>query len=468
MMSNNRNDDCDHKDPSVPDSQRRKLLGGLAAAAGISLLPSCGGGGDSSSLVATAALPDPGQSGIDHIVVVMMENRSFDHYLGWLPGADGKQAGLSFADRNGKISSTYPLAPEFQGCAYQDPDQSHEGGITEYNNGKCDGFLLTSSDTFPIGYYRQEDLSFHGQAAPAWTVYDRYFCSIMAETEPNRFYMHSAQTPAIHNKDVRPAIAAQMPTIWDKLSAAGVSGKYYYSDVPYLASYGSKYAHISQPLDQFLAAAAAGTLPNVSYVDPAFVGNGTQNDDHPFGDIRDGQAFMNQIYGAVTQSPQWPKTALFFIYDEWGGFFDHVPPPFAGVIPPFDLAAFKAINETPSSQLGFRIPAMAVSPFARRGYVAHDQYDHTSILKMIEWRFGLTPLTVRDAQAANIAESFDFQSGANVSAPAFTVPSGPFGKTCAPKSLAAGSAAAAIRAEHNENVQKLAQLAQQHGFWVAT
>ena len=470
-MSNSRNDDRDHKNPSAHDAQRRKVVGGLAAAAGMSLLPACGSSSSPSdeSGAAAVALPDPAQSGIDHIVVVMMENRSFDHYLGWLPGADGKQAGLSFTDSNGKTSSTYPLAPEFQGCAYQDPDHSHEGGVTEYNNGKCDGFLLTSSDTFPIGYYRQEDLSFHGQAAPAWTVYDRFFCGIMAETDPNRFYMHSAQTPAIHNADVSLATTANLPAIWDKLSAAGVSGKYYYSDVPFVALFGLKYLGIAQPFDLFLADAAAGTLPSVSYIDPSFIGegSGTSKDDHPFADIRDGQAFMNSIYNAVTKSPLWPKTALFFIYDEWGGFFDHVPPPFTGVIPAFDQAAFEAINETPSSQLGFRIPAMAVSPFARRSYVAHGQYDHTSILKMIEWRFGLTPLTVRDAAAANIAESFDFQSGPNLTAPVFTVPTGPFGEACSSSSLAPGSAAAEIRAKHNEDMQKLKTLAQQQGFWVA-
>lgn len=468
-MSKSRNNDRDAS--GAPDSQRRKVVGGLAAAAGMGLLPACGSSSPSSSSSSQAAvLPDPAQSGIDHIIVVMMENRSFDHYLGWLPGADGKQAGLSYTDKNGTTSSTYALAPNYQGCEDQDPDHSHEGGVTQYNNGACDGFLLTSPDTFPIGYYRQQDLSFHGQAAPAWTVYDRYFCGIMAETYPNRFYMHSAQTSAIHNSDATTlsglANTANMPAIWDKLQAAGLSGNYYYSDIPVTALYGLKYLGLSLPFDSFLLQAAAGTLPSVSYIDPSFLGegSGTSKDDHPFADIRDGQAFMSQIYNAVTTGPLWSKTALFFIYDEWGGFFDHVPPPFTGVIPAFDQAAFEAIDETPSSQLGFRIPAMAVSPYARQGYVAHGQYDHTSILKMIEWRFGLTPLTVRDAAAANIAESFDFQSAPLAKAPAFTVPAGPFGQSCSSSSLAAGSEAAAIRARHIAEMKTLKNLAQQYGF----
>src|SRR5439155_11634829 len=85
-----------------------------------------------------AALPSPARSGIDHIVVVMMENRSFDHLLGWLPGADGKQAGLSYSDSSGVAHATYPLAPDFQGCGHPDPDHSYAGGRVQYNNGACD------------------------------------------------------------------------------------------------------------------------------------------------------------------------------------------------------------------------------------------------------------------------------------------------------------------------------------------
>jgi phospholipase C len=475
----------DKKDPksgSATDLQRRKLMAGVAAAAGVAMIDGCGSSeGPSGSASGSGAqpipgtsdptaLPNPADSGIEHIIVVMMENRSFDHYLGWLPGADGKQAGLSYTDANGKTSSTYPLAPEFQGCAYQDPDHSHEGGLKQYNNGKNDGFLLTSPDIFPIGYYRQEDLPFHGQAATAWTTYDRYFCGILAETYPNRFYMHSAQTPVLHNSEATSVsgleATSQLPAIWDKLSAAGLTGTYYFSDIPFTALYGAKYLDISQPFDAFLLACEAGTLPNVSYIDPAFEdeGSGTSKDDHPFADIRNGQAFLNQIYSAVTSSPLWSKTALFITYDEWGGFFDHVPPPMAGVIPAADLAAFQADNETPSSLLGFRVPTLTISPYARRGYISNTQYDHTSILKMIEWRWNLTPLTVRDTQANNIARSFDFSSPPNLEAPSFNVPTGPFGETCSSSSLAAGSHAAAIREQHFIEYRKLRELAIKQGF----
>src|ERR1043166_6713841 len=125
----------------------------------------------------------PNHSGIDHIIVVMMENRSFDHFLGWLPGADGRQTGLVYRDHNGMPHMTAPLAPDYQGCGHPDPDHSYAGGRVEYDNGACDGWLRAgNNDDYAIGYYTQNDLSFLGKAAPAWTVCDRYFAPIMAGT----------------------------------------------------------------------------------------------------------------------------------------------------------------------------------------------------------------------------------------------------------------------------------------------
>jgi phospholipase C len=184
---------------------------------------------------------------------------------------------------------------------------------------------------------------------------------------------------------------------------------------------------MTKPFNQFLADAAAGTLPNVAYVDPSFAGEttDTSNDDHPHADIRDGEAFLNQIYDALRNSPNWSKTVLIINFDEWGGFYDHVPPPLA----PIPLASAAAGDV--DGRLGFRVPCIVISPYARRNFIAHGQYDHTSILKMIEWRFGLPPLSVRDATANNLAEVLNLGSP-NLTAPAFTVPSGPFGTPCSP------------------------------------
>ncbi len=134
------------------------------------------------------ALPLPGQSGIEHIVLVMMENRSFDHFLGWLPGANGEQAGLSYLDPSGALHPTYPLAPDYQGCGHTDPDHSYSGGRVQYDDGRCDGWLLdTSNDIYSIGYYTQNDLAFLGHAATTWTVCDNYYPAILGPTFPNRF-----------------------------------------------------------------------------------------------------------------------------------------------------------------------------------------------------------------------------------------------------------------------------------------
>ena len=378
------------------------------------------------------SLPPPDAAGFEHVVVVMMENRSFDHFFGWLTGSNGEQAGLNYKDSSGVSHPTHTLAPDYQGCGFLDPGHSYSDGRVQYHNGRCDGFLFDGSDSstaspnqandiFAIGYYGQSDLPFLGAAGPAFTVLDNYFCGIMAETYPNRFYMHAAQTDRLMNNTT----TSTLPTIWDRLQAKGLSGRYYFNDLPFLALWGTKYANISKPFSQFLADAKAGTLPNVAYVDPGFAGEttDTSNDDHPHGDIRDGEAFLNQIYDAVRNSPNWSKTVLIINFDEWGGFFDHVPPPLAPIPPA------TAIAGDTDGRLGFRVPCVVISPYARRNFVGHEQFDHTSILKMIEWRFGLPPLTVRDQTANNLADVLNLASP-DVATPAFTVPSGPFGKNC--------------------------------------
>src|SRR5258707_4026656 len=150
----------------------------------------------------TASLPPPAQSGIDHVVVVMMENRSFDHFLGWLPGADGKQAGLTYTDTKGAAHPTFALAPDFQGCSYRDPDHSYEGARVEWNNGACDGWLR-ANDLWSIGYYRKQDLPFLGKAAPAFTTCDNFYASFMGPTFPNRIYSLSGVTDRLSNTTVR-------------------------------------------------------------------------------------------------------------------------------------------------------------------------------------------------------------------------------------------------------------------------
>jgi phospholipase C len=159
-------------------------------------------------------------------------------------------------------------------------------------------------------------------------------------------------------------------------------------------------------------------------------------------DVRNGQDFLNRVYTAVTNSPNWPNTVMVINYDEWGGFFDHVPPTIAPV-PPADAALGS------DGLRGFRTPAMLISPWSRRGAVVHGLYDHTSVLNMIEWRWQLRPLTVRDATANNLAETLDL-TRPNYNAPQFNVPEGFFGP-CPVAGLP-------------ESLERLIALAQQFGF----
>jgi phospholipase C len=358
---------------------------------------------------ANAALPSPASSGIEHVVVVMMENRSFDHLLGWLPNANGRQADLAYINGSGNAQSTQHLG-YYVGCTHPDPDHSYSGGRSEYDDGKMDGWLRTSSnDSFCIGYYEEADLPLFGTLARNFTTLDNYFPSILSPTFPNRVFQHAAQTDRLSNT----LDSATLPTIWDRLRAAGVSGRYYYSNVPFLALWGLKYRGISALYAQFLADAAAGTLPAVSFVDPRFtiLDDGTGNDDHPHADLRKGEIFLREIVTALAMSSAWDNTVLVINRDEWGGFFDHVPPP--RVIAPnavdTDLVNGQAL-------LGCRVPTLVVSPFARGNptgpRINSLLYDHTSVLKLIEWRWGLAPLTSRDAsnEVGNLAAALDFNA----------------------------------------------------------
>src|SRR2546426_5298755 len=398
---------------------RRKFLESAAIGVGAAAL---GRHGALAEQFTAPALPNPDDSGIDHVVVVMMENRSFDHILGWLPGADGKQAGLTYFDRAGLPHATHSLAPDYQGCGHSDPDHSYDGARVEYDGGACDGWMRAGdNDEYAIGYYGANDVPFFARAATDWTACDRYFAAIMGPTFPNRMYQHAAQTDRLSNT-FEPST---LPTIWDRLAAAGLTGRYYFSDAPFLGLWGLKYSSISRTFDRFLEDCANGTLPQLSYVDPKFIdeASGTSNDDHPFSDIRNGEVFMNTVYSAVTTGPNWKHTVLVITFDEWGGFFEHVPPP-AAPIPDASAAAGDR-----DGLLGFRLPCLVISPLAPRGVVSHTPFDHTSILRLIEWRWNLEPLTVRDATANNLATALDFGKP-NRTAPLYAIPPGPYGGAC--------------------------------------
>jgi phospholipase C len=401
-----------------PDAfmRRRDFLARAAALAGAASLATVL---PADTVVAEAArhglraLPSPRNVPINTFVVLMMENRSFDHYLGWYPNADGKTAGLHYPDATGHQVATHHLTSDFQGCDFRDPDHSWDGGRHQYDNGRMDGFVQgnaqgTGSDAFAAGYYLKRDVAFIPYAAQAYTLYDRWFCSIMDSTFPNRHYQWGAQDGGTKGNQLPPQTDERTgftwETIFDRALAHGLTARYYASDEPFAALYGQRGLSWTHPVAQFYDDAAAGTLPNIAFVDPAFVGEdqGVSGDEHPHGDIRVGQAFMSDIVHAFMESRQYRHGALFIDYDEWGGFFDHVKPRF---VP--DDRQNRDINKS-WGMTGFRIPGVCVSPFTRRGGVNHMQLTHESILKLISYRFGVGNLNKRHRNATNIGRSMDF------------------------------------------------------------
>ncbi|HXA27987.1 MAG TPA: alkaline phosphatase family protein [Candidatus Angelobacter sp.] len=367
---------------------------------------------------AVGPLPPPGQSGIEHIVVVCMENRSFDHYLGWVPGATGQQSGLSYLDDSGVAHPTHRLTDTWTGCGFNDPDHSYDGARTQFDNGAIDGFRRGANDDYALGYYTAADIPFHAALVKQFSICDHWFASFLGPTFPNRMYTHAAGTDRIDNNlpVIQGTSLSTMPTIWDRLSAAGVSANYYFSDEPFLALWGTKYLPISLPSAAFFAQAATGTLPSYSYLDPGFVDeeSGSSYDDHPHSDIRRGEAFLGRVVNALISSPCWSKTVLVITYDEWGGFFDTVVPPVLPADTTTSLTGEPAVFD--HNKAGFRVPAYVISPFSPVGGIDTTQYDHTSILKLVEWRFGLSSLTPRDSAANNPAAMLDF-TAPNLNAP---------------------------------------------------
>jgi len=441
---------------------RRNFLRGVLGAAGGAILTLDSALSDQRLFAQgkrEADVLNSGKNEVDHVIVVMMENRSFDHLLGWLPNADGHQAGLTYVDSQGVAHQTYPLAPDYTGCPHPDPTHSYNGGRTEYDNAMMDGFLRAgNNDVYSIGYYREQDLPFYSALARNYTSFDRYFCSILSSTFPNRIFQYAAQTDRLSNTEA----ISTLPTIWDRLAQAGVSARYYYSNIPFLALWGAKYIPISATYQQFLIDAASGNLPAVCFIDPRYttVDAGDGNDDHPHADMRAGEAFMAEVFHAVSNSVVWPNTVLIFTFDEWGGFFDHVPPP--RVVAPNNVDP-DLVNG--NALLGFRVPPVVVSPFTKgdpqNPRVMHQVFDHTSILKLIEWRFGLKPLTARDAseQIGNLKIALKL-SQPDASIPSLPAPL-PFVPLACPQGNVFGDT---FGSEESTDMQSLEQLAASYGW----
>jgi len=415
----------------------------LAAAAGATALGVSGCGGETETCATgpdgrvTCALPEPAEVPFDTVVVLMMENRSFDHMLGWLPGANGRQDGLVYVDEAGISHATWPIAPDFQGCRYQDPDHTWKGIAIQYADGRCDGFLKTREDRsrpqdlYPVSYYRKQDLPILAALAEGYTTFDNYFCSMQGPTWENRLYQLTGTTQVGMDEVIGhfPRNDAERPctigtAIFDRLREAGVRTAYYYHGEPMTGLFKSKrYDDISLPIERFFEDARRGALPNVVFVDPDYTDAaedaGTSNDYHHRGSVLVAEGFVASVYNALKDGPQWGRMVFVLNFDEHGGFFDHVVPP-----PCQDDTVQTVPGPFPDlKRLGFRVPAIAMGPFAPRKVETAGPYEHCSVLRMIEWRWNLEPMTTRDRTAKNLADALDFKNRrAALALPPFTPP----------------------------------------------
>jgi phospholipase C len=455
---------------SESDLSRRDFLERTAYGAGLAGMAASLPAGTVLAEAAQAAhrrshMPSRRNMKIDHFVILMMENRSFDHYFGWNPDADGIQQ-QTFRAPDGRMVPTQHFSTlgtggvEYKGCGHEDPGHGWDSGRAELRG----GFLAEGSgnDELALTYYNKGELGFLHDAARKYTMYDRFFCSLLASTWPNRYYKWSAQSGG--RKDNTPPFDTggnQWETIFDRAIDHGVSARYYNSDLPFSAVWGSRGSAWTNPISRYYDDCAAGKLPNIAIVDPPFKdgggGDGLSADEHPLGDTRLGQAFMADVVNAFVSSPNYRRGIIFVVYDEWGGFFDHVRPPRV-----VDGRA-SSNPEEDFAQMGFRIPPVVISPYTRgkkdrtHYRVDHATYGHESILKLISYRFGLGYLNKRHRYARNIGRGFDWKH------PDFMPPKLPDPPTIAtrPCGLGGGDVNDSERA-HESDLAALEELALRH------
>ena len=344
---------------------------------------------------------------VDHIVVLMMENRSFDHMLGFLTldegrtDVEGPPPGLS----NSVQGVSYPVQPatSTQLVKAQDPSHGSLSVAAQIAGGKMSGFAKNYVDTRPhppyrgdspgvvMHYHTAKQLPAYAYLADQFCVCDHWFCSVPGETMPNRCYAVTGGSGGQIDA-LRPPRPYNLKSFCRHLDDAKVPWRWYSHDyVPMLwlidPQYGLSDETIPAYFDRkdvfghrsFLERAAAGDLPAVSWIDPNFIdlsfGPAGSNDDHPPSDLHAGQKLVLELFDAIAQSPAWEKTLLLITYDEHGGFHDHVQPP-----------ACK--DDAPNLRhLGPRVPAIVVSPWVGKRAVAKTVFDHTSIIKTILARF---------------------------------------------------------------------------------
>ncbi len=364
--------------------------GGIGGAGGGGGMGGAGGGGAGESCTDSGGLsPEELLAPIDTFVILMMENRSFDHYLGSLRFLEGRDViGLEGTEKNPAPDGTWVSVAKLDDFTPEDPPHGWDAAHEQWNGGKNDGFVLAhagSAQADVMGYHVREQIPVFYALADAHAVCDRWFASVMGPTWPNRFYLHGATSKG--QKSNLPVFGYD--SIFDFLNEAKVSHKVYFHDVAWCSGGYFKTTGLAG-IEQFFTDAAAGTLPNVVFIDPQFFGAGA-NDDHPDHDVRLGQALIASVYTALAQSPQWGRSMFILTYDEHGGFYDHVSPPTT------------EDDEAEFQQLGFRVPSIVGGPFARKGCAVSTQFEHVSVIRTLCRRFGLPAWNARIAAANDLS-----------------------------------------------------------------
>jgi phospholipase C len=372
----------------------------------------------------------PSMPEIRHVVVLMMENHSFDNILGMVGHRFPNRRGLDgLTVRGGRVRNFNPdstgrrvyAQPAPTACQLSGkPSQAWDASHQSYDRGRNDGFVLASGSD-AMWFWDQHDLPTTYSLARHFPIGQRYFCSVLAQTAPNRrFFFAGTASGVIDDKPFAFTAPAANGTIFDRLDRHGVSyGVYsqglqswYY--LPNVRNNTAQTAH-GHGIAQFFADTAAGTLPEFSFLDPDY---GTTSEENPQ-DIQVGEQFLAQVAHAVMHSPNWRHTALFITYDEHGGYYDHVPPPRAIKPDAIKPQTYPAENAPGGyDRYGFRVPLIVVSPWARKNYVSSVVQDHTSITAFVERKWNLPALTFRDANAHPMTDYFDFKRPAFATPPA--------------------------------------------------
>ncbi len=363
---------------------------------------------------------------IKHVIVVMQAGHSFDNYFGTYPGADGIPAGTCMPVDPTDPNNGNCVTPFHIGSTDVQPgnlDDSQTTSQLDYNGGAMDGFVYALSQRnqdgrLAMGYYDDRDIPYYWNIADQYVLFDHFFSSSTGGSKANYQYWVSGSSSADSTADT--SNASDLPTIFDRLQQAGVSWKFYVENYDPALNYRTvdQYAanrasqvtsvpvlsmdrFIDDPtlashivnLAQYNVDLANDTLPAVAYI----VASGPS--EHPPTNIQSGERFVRSLLQSLMTSSSWNSSAFMLTYDDWGGWFDHVSPP-----------------RVDANGLGFRVPALLVSPYAKQGYVDHTQLDFTSILKFIEVNYGLQPLSTRDATANDLSSAFDFQQSPRAAA----------------------------------------------------